>query len=222
MVQDAEQDPNSTRVSYEEMHKRLFGKFPSRKEGDELDIPSANFIGPLDPQTVRKILSKMKKSAATAIDGWTRNHLMNAITLEGSIAVDIGVICSWLVSSYAPNPEQRELVHFDQFTLEMVRAARLIGIPKDDNGVRPIVISSFFSKLTGSVLLRNLGNMKLQYQYGINHVDGARYIGHKLRAEYEKGRCIIRFDVSNAFNEASRKRILELMKEIELNQEMIA
>jgi hypothetical protein len=35
----------------------------------------------------------------------------------------------------------------------MLTTGRLVGIPKPDGGVRPIVISSIFIKMTGSCVL---------------------------------------------------------------------
>jgi hypothetical protein len=141
---------------------------------------------------VYETLKKMPKDAACAIDGWTRNLLMSAITVDHSIAEDLGVILAMIASTTqhaeAPRQQQQQQEqqqqnqnqnfrnnaarqnnnnnnktnsketwcrYFDELTMEMLRAARLVGIPKPDGkSYRPIVVSSFFSKLTGACLLR--------------------------------------------------------------------
>jgi len=221
MMQDVER-PTGERMPFDEMHAKLLEKHPRRRQQDHFDTTEDIHVAPIDEAVIRKVVKKMKKSAATAICGWCRNLMMNALTLETSIAADLGVLCSMIVNSFTTNPERTEFIHFDHFTLELIRAARLIGIPKDDGGVRPITISSFFAKLTGTALMSRVTNKTLRWQYAINKIDGAKTIGHQLRVEFQNGRAVLRWDISNAFGTAKRSRIAADLKENHYCDDIIA
>ena len=165
----------------------------------------------------------MSSSAANALDGWCRDLLMTACVGDNTIVSDLGTILSWMVSSNDNNniSETNPFRYFDDFTMRLLRASRLVGIPKPDNGVRPIVIGSFFLKLAGSCILKRCGYSKIPDQYALNTYNGAIIVGLKNRLAYQEGMTLIRFDVKNAFNATKRKRCLEIMEEDNIEEDLI-
>ena len=189
----------------------LRSKFPQREQGNSFDVEPVRHVAPFTEQAVYNCVSKLARNAATAIDGWTRDLIKCAVEVDPTISADLGTICSWIAMSHAPE-QQKECMYFNQLAMDIVRAARLVGIPKPDGGVRPIVISSFFSKLTGSLILHQAHVRKLRNQFAINYCNGGQRIIHRAREAYRAGRAIIRLDSSNAFNRTPRKKILEVLK----------
>lgn len=122
------------------------------------------------------------------------------------------------------NSPQNWCRYFDQQTMDLIRSARLVGIPKEDQkSWRPIVISSFFGKLTGACLLRRAEvNNLFKYQYAISRPNGAKIIGHVARVAFDKGKAIIRLDLKNAYGLTLRKKVLELMKKNNVNADLMA
>ena len=169
------------------------------------------------------VLKKMSKSAANALDGWCRDLLMTAVLHDYSIIPELGTIMAWMVSSgkNENSSEENLFLHFDDFTMKILRASRLVGIPKPDNGVRPIVIGSFFIKFAGSCILKRCGYNKIPDQYAFNTHNGAIIIGLKNRILYADGKVLIRFDVKNALNATSRKRCLQVMEEDRIDDDLI-
>ena len=169
-------------------------------------------------------VKRMNKHSATAIDGWHRNILMTALVVDSSIAEDLGNIVAMIASSHTTREdyENTPFVHFDRDTMDMVRAGRLVGIQKPEGGLRPIVIGSFLAKLTGSAILRRCGAQSIPDQYAINCPNGTKVIGHKVREYYlEKGKAIIKLDLTNAYNSAVRKKIVQQMIAEGLDKDLI-
>ena len=119
---------------------------------------------------------------------------------------------SWIAMSRT-TAAQEDCAYFDELTMGIIRAARLVGIPKPEGGVRPIVVSSFIAKLCGALILRRAGVRRLRNQYAIAYRDGGPRIVHRTREAYDNGKAVIRIDSSNAYNITKRKRILEMLGE---------
>jgi hypothetical protein len=164
----------------------------------------------------------MSKHAATAIDGWNRNILMTALTVDPSIAEDLGIITAKIASSHSTDENNNHFVYYTRTVMDIIRAGRLVGIPKPEGGMRPIVIGSFLAKLTGSAVLRRAGVTKIPDQYAINCPNGAKIIGHRARHEYQNNKAIIRLDIKNAYNATSRKTILEQLVQEEVDSDVIS
>ncbi len=113
-------------------------------------------------------------------------------------------------------------MYFNKLAMDIVRAARLVGIPKDGgSGVRPIVISSFFGKLAGTLVLKRAKIAPLPMQYAISCRDGALTIVYRTRDHFNKGLAIVRMDLSNAYNVLKRKRALEELIERGYDKDII-
>jgi hypothetical protein len=91
--------------------------------------------------------------------------------------------------------------------MQILRMGRLVAVPKPDGGIRPIVISSFFLKLTGACVLEMAKMRCASSQFAINKARGAERIVHLTRQSYAAGRAILRIDSSNAFNVTPRANI---------------
>ena len=211
----------SERMPFEASVEALAVKFPRQLDENKFEVEKAFNIAPFSDHLVLKTVRNMSKSAATSIDGWTRNLLYTAMQKDRSISLDLGVIMSWLVQSRAPANQQSH-VFFNELAMDIARSARLIGIPKPEGGVRPIVISSFFAKLAGTLVLKRAKVNSLPYQYAIGKQDGAKQIIHLTREDYNKGMCIIRIDLQNAYNDTKRKRILNLLEADHQSSDLIA
>jgi hypothetical protein len=208
------------RPSFETMFAQLRDKFPPIEDANRFDPEPASTIDPFSEQHVLRCVQRMSKSAATAIDGWSRHLLLSAMRCDFTIARDLGVILAWLGASHA-NEEQQQCVHFSKRAMDIVRVGRLAGIPKPGGGVRPIVISSFIAKLAGAAFLKRANVSKLDHQWAIGRRDGAKHIIHRSREAFDEGKCIIRLDSQNAFNITKRIRILEQLKESSLDKDLI-
>jgi hypothetical protein len=178
----------------------------------------------INKTVIIKTVNKMSKHAATAIEGWNRNLMMTALTANNMIADDLGVIAAMIATSHTTKEDynNHNFVYFTREVMDMVRAGRLVGIPKPEGGMRPIVIGSFFAKLTGSAILQRAGVKSIPGQYAINYPNGAKVIGHIARKEYNDGKAIIRLDIKNAFNTTVRKRILEQLMEEKFDEDVIS
>lgn len=210
LMQTQTETENPPAFDFEDVVKKLTEKFPSREAANQLPVENMRCVDPFTAHQVMKRIYKMKRGAATAIDSWTKDLLVTAIHANHAIAERLGTICAWIAMSHGPD-QQQKLCKFGPLVMDIIRMARLIGIPKPDGGTRPIVISSFFAKLVGSLILDRSHVTRLHFQYAINTANGAQRIVHRIRDEYEKGKVIIRLDSRNAFNIAQRKRILEAL-----------
>ena len=186
-------------------------KFPPRADADSFQPEPVQPIPAFSVSQVVNAINKMSRNAATGIDGWTRDLLKAAIDIDISIADDIGVIFAWVASSRSTEA-QKDCNYFNELAMDVIRSARLVGIPKPEGGVRPIVISSFIAKLTGSLILRRAGVRPLRDQFAIGCRDGGTRIIHRTRSAYYEGKAVLRLDSSNAYNIAKRKRILDMLK----------
>lgn len=221
MLQDAEND--QPRLSFEESVEKLKAKFPDRKPENDFSIGKIHCVTPFQPTLVMATLKKMSKEAATALDGWCRDLLMVACNYDNSILNDIGVILAQITTSIERDSGDSNIYnYYDKFTMDIVRAARLVGIPKPEGGVRPIVIGSFFAKYAGSCILNRAGHKTIPDQYAINTPNGAAIIGIKSREAFGEGKAIIRLDISNAFNETVRKRVVEQLEDEGFDKDLLA
>ena len=212
----------SERLPFDKIVEKLAAKFPPRLPENALNASAPTYVPEFTRDQVALVIRRMSKNAATAIDGWTQRLLESAIRADASIADDLGVFLSWIAFSHGRGGEDDAQMHFDKFSMDLVRAARLVGIPKDGGGVRPIVISSSIAKLTGALVLRRANVKPLKYQYAIARPDGAKTIIHETRRDYDNGAAIIRIDSSNAYNITKRSQIARMLVEEKQTSDVIA
>jgi ribonuclease HI len=171
-----------------------------RRETILHDTPLATTV-PFNSIAVRKAIKSMPNNAANCIDGWSPTLLRQAISTLPEIADEIGYIAAQINDS-----------QFGTIAMDIIRAGRLVAVPKPTGGIRPITISSFFAKLTGALIWTKSRPRCSQYQFAIGKKRGCERIIHTTRKALAEGRAIIRIDVVNAFNHANRARIQQLVK----------
>jgi hypothetical protein len=178
--------------------------------GEKVDLLRAKFIQREDPLTdtprettipfnaiaVRKAIKSMPSNAANCIDGWSPSLLRQAISAMPQVADEIGYIASQINNS-----------QFGTLAMDIIRAGRLVAIPKPTGGIRPITVSSFFAKLTGALIWTKTRPRCSRFQYAIGKKRGCERIIHATRQALVDHKAIISIDVVNAFNHASRARI---------------
>ncbi|KAL0238670.1 hypothetical protein GEMRC1_012146 [Eukaryota sp. GEM-RC1] len=91
-------------------------------------------------------------------------------------------------------------------------ASRLSAIPKSSRAIRPIAVGELFYRISAKVLLEKVNTDYLisSNQFGVKVPGGAETVIHSIRGQLGKNysHCI-QFDISNAFNEADRSKLVE-------------
>ena len=82
---------------------------------------------------VFKALKKINRQCSTSIDGWTKDLLNCAMRTVPGLADEIAQVLTIILSQ-----------PLSPLLLDCIRVARLVGIPKDDNGIRPIAVASIW------------------------------------------------------------------------------
>ena len=89
--------------------------------------------------------------------------------------------------------------------------ARIVAIPKPDQGVRPVAVGEVWLKLAEIVLLqrheKKLTPLFVPLQYGVMIKSGCEKVVHELAERYSEGCAILSIDLQNAFNSPSRDDI---------------
>jgi hypothetical protein len=158
----------------------------------------ASHVPIISPNEVFEALVKTNRQAANAIDGWTKDMLLQVIDIDREIAVYLGVLLHWaLTHSITP------------FCRNVLVLSRGIAIPKPDGGIRPISVSSLILKLLGSICTTRDGKNPSSFQYAIGVKEGHKRIVHKLREKLRNNPscAVLRFDIKNAFGTMPRKTL---------------
>jgi ribonuclease HI len=195
-----QQESETGDMNFDSKVAALKEKFLQRR-GEVARLSSVTTF-PFARETVIEVLQKMSRNAATCIDGWTKDLLLDAIFIDREIADLAGSVCAMINNGSYPSE-----------VMELVRMGRLVGIPKPDGGIRPIVISSFLAKLTGSCVLFTTKVKCAPTQFAVGKPKGALRVVHLARTKYDEGKAIIRIDSSNAFNVAPREVIARALRE---------
>ena len=95
--------------------------------------------------------------------------------------------------------------------MHRIKRARLLALPKPDNGVRPIAMGEVILKLAEILLLqryeKSLPPLFAPYQYGVMMKSGCEKVIHELTDLHRLGHAILSVDLRNAFNSPSRDDI---------------
>ena len=99
------------------------------------------------------------RQAAKALDGWTRDLLLQAISADETIADDVAILLHRLLCTSISPLLQRVLT-----------LSRGVAIPKEGGGIRPICVSSILLKTIGTMAALRDGRQPsaLQYAVGVN------------------------------------------------------
>lgn len=156
---------------------------------------------------VAECLKQVRRDSASCICSWSRDLLWQAIQGDGTILDDVATLLKMIIDG-----------DFSDTTMDILLAARLVGIPKASGGIRPICVSSLFIKLLGLCVLKVTGAKNSSFQYATGKKGGTTDVVHQTREFYQEGKVIIRIDSSNAFNVAPRHLMATLIKEDEVLQ----
>ena len=88
--------------------------------------------------------------------------------------------------------------------MNRLKRVRLVALPKQNNGVRPICVGEVFVKLAGIILVarheHTLEKLFSPLQFGVSVESGCEKVIHRLRQHYGEGKSILSIDLANAFN----------------------
>ena len=199
-VRILQQDAKSDDTTFEQKIEQMQQKFPQATQ-PYTPTTQPHCTPCFHPEQVKRCVAKLSKQAATCIDGWTRQLIEQAIEIDPNIASLVGQICTWINDSA-----------FGQFPMDCLRIGRGVAYPKKEGGVRPIVLSSTWIKLTGTLVMTRMGASTSDMQYAVCCTRGAERIVHKVRQQIQQGMAVAKIDISNAFNTASRHRISSLLQ----------
>lgn len=175
------------------------------KRSEAFETAQLPYTRAFSSATVNAVLKKMPRQAAPCIDRWTPEMLLQAIEIRPEIASLLGQILA-KINDDVLGPRVGDII----------RAGRAVGIPKDQDGIRPIVLSCFFAKLVGGCVFEECKPTNTAAQFARPDCkNGCEKIIHKVRAEYQQGKAILRFDISNAFGTATRARIAKVLAELD-------
>lgn len=211
------QNTSAGDMPHEEKLEKLRAKLvPPDDDDDDDDTASAGAtsfpfedVPAFSEEEVWKALRGINRQSATSIDGWSRDLLVTAFKSHPSNAQNF----CWLLHYLATQP------HSD-LLLDVLRAARLVGIPKPNGGARPICIANIWLKIIGSIALSRDDRQTSKRQYAVGRRDGALKIVHEVRHKLDQLRSgepeaeyvVMKFDVSNAFNSLRRRHVKRLLE----------
>jgi hypothetical protein len=198
----------TSRDTFDQRVSKLQQKFPSRVDSFEAAKPIA--VSKFTDDEIFTAIKKMSRQAATAVDAWTKDLFTAMINVDREILSLLSGALNFILMSHGPAEDEGGRP-FSNAIMDVIRAGRLIGIPKGENDIRPIVISSSLAKLLGMVVLSKCTSKCSRHQYAITTVRGAERITHLARQAFDNGKVIYRIDSKNAFNIASRTRILDVV-----------
>jgi uncharacterized protein YifE (UPF0438 family) len=92
IAQNADIDEDQQQPSFEQKVETLKTKFPSRQPENNFETINNKYIAAIEAYLIMKTLKGTSKQAATSLDGWTRDLLMAAVTIDESILQQLGVI----------------------------------------------------------------------------------------------------------------------------------
>jgi hypothetical protein len=192
-------DPNYTDA---DKLRDLQAKFPNALKAPIGHLFKDETLPTFPTAVLHSVLKKMKRTSAPCIDGWQKGHLRFAVAFHPDVADDFCCLGIQIL---------RE--QFSPLVMDCLRAARLVGIPKPDGGVRPVAVSNFFCKVIGLMCIRLSGATCEPWQYAIGKLNGTKEMVHRLRRHKQNGKVIGKFDIKNAFNELPRSVAEQALKD---------
>ena len=167
----------------------------------DMKLDKIPLTAPFCDTLVAKAIKRMPKQAAACVDGWSRRIIEDCIKVLPDIKVLLGTVCAAIING-----------EFSERVYNILRLGRLVGIPKEDGGIRPLSLTCFLLKLTGTIIwIKSNGLPALKNQFAISMPDGTLRIVHPVREERKANLAIIKIDVSGAFDSARRAEIAQIL-----------
>ena len=155
----------------------------------------------VDSQKLHSVLKRSATGASPGPSGWTAEHLL-LLFQDKPCAEAITAITSDICNGFLPHAARDWLV-----------GSRLIAIPKDDTGVRPISIGEALYRLASAYLsdlvTPHMPDIFSSLQKGVGVSGGADRALHatQLSLELLRAKCdpvVLAIDIKNAFNTIDR------------------
>jgi hypothetical protein len=198
-------------MPFDEKQAKLKAKLVP-KDPDDADDPAIGFedVPSISGKELMTALKSINRQCATSIDGWTKDIVVAAIKGAPDVAEQLSAVLHIILSQ-----------PLSPLLSEIMRLARLVGLPKANNGIRPIAISSIWMKLLGTIALHRDAIKPSRRQFAVGRKDGCLQIVHEIRAELDSLNAdvaddqyvVLKFDASNAFNSLKRKHLRKCMRD---------
>ncbi len=179
------------------LHPQSSEPMPSLPE----DTPTVH-IEP-SPELAAFIRRQASKGAAAGLTGISANHLSPLLRSQTCFLTLATILTHVTAGTLSPS------------TRQLFTASRGIALTKPNGKVRPIAIGDVFYRIgAGWLIKQNLEQIKSacgQNQLGYGKQGGVEAMSHLLTIALlsDKPTAVIKCDVTNAFNTASRRQILE-------------
>ena len=192
-------------MAFDEKLRLLKTKFvPSKGQASQF---AQSMIPPIAAREVRTALRNINRQAATSIDGWSKDLVNAAVSGNPGLAHDLAAILTIVISQ-----------PISALLTDILRAGRLVGIPKSPTAVRPIAIANIWLKILGSITMARDSTRPHMQQFAVGKRDGCLQIIHQVRStlrnlqeECDEDVVVVKMDLSNAFNETMRKHVAEVL-----------
>ena len=192
-------------MAFDEKVKALQNKLVPKEGADDDDDSNATFPVATTPAfsaiEVESAIRNVNRQSATSIDGWSRDLLVEAATHVPSIYEDVAVMLTIIVSQ-----------PLTPLLSDVLRVARLVAIPKEPTGVRPIAIANLWLKIIGIITVNRDKTLPAPQQFALRCKNGCEQVIHRVKRAMTEGKVIIKFDIANAFNSVKRKQLAKILE----------
>ena len=205
---------SSTKIAPENLDtlEKLKEKHPSPHPSSDIPSLRANdSINELDitPSVVRKAVFAFPAGSAGGPDGLRPQHLKDIMrsTKDDLDSTFLSALTAFIGQVVAGNVPQAVRPHFF--------GATLIGLSKEDGGVRPIAIGCTLRRLAAkcvtSLIKEEMGSLLRPTQLGYGTCHGAEAVAHASRtflSNLGDQHVMVKLDYTNAFNTVRRDKML--------------
>ena len=215
-----EANPVETHMPFEESVDLTARLHPDRddildKVDDINPLEAGNFANiSATPEDIINVVKSLDTTASEGLDSWSFFHLKkiilyidsddgnddgNPANIHNELIGLLVQLCNLFIQGTVGNSSLWSL-------------SRLIYMPKDDGGYRPIAVGSSLYRLLAKVVIslvaKTCGEALAPIQIGVGIKDGGAILATSLNALTCENDdvCILSFDVENAFNTERRRR----------------
>ena len=179
-------------------------KLPKKKNRQEETPQRKSPKKPVVEPPLKTYARRLAKGKSSGVSGWTEELICEAIT-SASQKEWLAIFEDIVSAKFTPD------------TTRLLRQSILIGIPKGDDGVRPLALGEALVKVGVKLLLENDRQLKDDsavggFQYAFKDF-GVEQIIHKVRHHIRSdASChVILVDCRNAFNSIRRQSIRDVL-----------
>jgi hypothetical protein len=156
----------------------------------------------IDCEVLLRIMKQQATLKSPGPSSWTEDLLFQACNFSPE--------CLSLVSEMVKDICNNNVLHEVK---DILKACRLVAIPKTETTVRPIAIGESIVKIAEAYAMESTSEQVIDYihpeQRALDN-GGCEKIIHKLRSAHSQGRAIVSLDMVNAFNTLSRAAIFNV------------